>query len=234
MNLRALGALVVCFSSAAAAAELTDRERAQRAADGPRRMVLEASRIAPKPARPADADRPAARVQTAAAVPAGAAPRPAPRTVSPPLVAETPSPSAAEAEPQPQAVAAAAAAEPAPPAVAPEPVVEPMVTAAAVAPAQPQPVAAEPPPAAPELPPPQLLSMVEPNMPRHLSGRLHGDIKAVVRMTVRADGSVADVVIESSSHRQMDGAFADAVLQWRFAPAAAARTHALHVVFKPL
>lgn len=176
--------------------------RVEREANNPLRMIIEASKIKPK-AKPAEPARPAER--------------------STPVAAPSP-------------VAAASAPAALPRVVVPEGTVESTVATVEVAgeaerTAAAPPAVPEPPPAAP-LAPLQLADVVEPVTPRVLIGRLRGEIQVVVSFTVRADGTVVEPVVRSSSHPQMDEAVLEAVRQWRYQPIAAPRSHEVQLVLR--
>ncbi|TXC66205.1 TonB family protein [Piscinibacter aquaticus] len=105
----------------------------------------------------------------------------------------------------------------------PEPAAAPVATAAPQT--QPEPAEA--------LPPLKLRSLVEPITPRHLAGRLRGEVRVEVQLNVAADGSVSEAAVMASSHPQMNAAVLDAVRQWRYEPAGRAREHAVQVVLRP-
>lgn len=177
--------------------------RVEREANNPLRMIIEASKIKPK-AKPVETVRPAER--------------------STPAVAPSP-------------VAAASAPAVLPRVVVPEGTVESTVATVEVGSAAERAAAAppavpEPPPAAP-LAPLQLADVVEPVTPRILLGKLRGEVQMVVSFTVRADGSVVEPVVRSSSHPQMDEAVVEAVRQWRYQPIAAPRAHEVQLVLRP-
>lgn len=213
-------ALIVLASLTALSADRAVAQsgsRAEEEASRPMRLILEAAKIKPKakpvdappPARPAAAPaKPAATA--AAAVAPGAVVGPAPAVVaaeSPPSVPES----------TVATVEAAAAPRQPDPTTLPAPASEP----------------AMPREAEPALPPPKLRNLVEPVTPRHLAGRLRGEVRVEVQLNLAADGSVSDATVTSSSHPQMNAAVLDAVRQWRYEPAARAREHAVQVVLRP-
>lgn len=178
--------------------------RVEREANNPLRMIIEASKIKPK-AKPADAARPPERA--APAVP----PRPLASASAPAELTRVEVPSdKVESAVATVEVDGESARSVAPPSV----------------------VVAEPVPAAP-LAPLQIADVVEPLLPRSLLGKLRGEILVVVGFTVRADGSVAEPVIRSTSHPQMDEAVLEAVKQWRYQPIAAPRAHEIQLVLRP-
>jgi protein TonB len=177
--------------------------RVEREASNPLRMIIEASKIKPK-AKTVDPARPAERtLPTAPTAP----------------------------------VAAASAPVELPRVVMPDGTVESTVATVEVGgeaerTTAPPPAVPVPPPAAP-LTPLQLADVVEPITPRVLLGKLRGEIQVVVGFTVRADGTVVEPVVRSSSHPQMDEAVLEAVRQWRYQPIAAPRAHEVQLVLRP-
>jgi protein TonB len=176
----------------------------EREANNPLRMIIEASKIKPK-AKPAEPARPPERA--APVVPS----RPLASASAPAELARVEAPG----DKVESAVATVEVDGPAERAIAPPP-----------------PVVAEPSPAA-SLAPLQLADIVEPSLPRSLIGKLRGEILVVVGFTVRADGTVAEPVIRSTSHPQMDEAVLEAVKQWRYQPIAAPRAHEVQLVLRP-
>jgi TonB family protein len=162
-----------------------------------------------------------------------------------------------EAAPSPAAAAAVAATQakaplkpPSKPAVAeprqtaavepptPTPAAEPPATllaaaslsAASVQPELlPQPQAAARPPE-PEPPALQLLSKVEPEIPRQLQADFRGG-SVTLRFMVQTDGSVAQAQALQSSHKRLTVAAIAAVNQWRFAPLPAPREATVDIAF---
>ncbi len=178
--------------------------RVEREASNPLRMIIEASKIKPK-AKPAEPARPPERAAPVAPS------RPQASASAPAELARVEAP----VDKVESAVATVEVDGPAERAIAPPP-----------------PVVAEPSPAA-SLAPLQLADIVEPSLPRSLIGKLRGEILVVVGFTVRADGTVAEPVIRSTSHPQMDEAVLDAVKQWRYQPIAAPRAHEIQLVLRP-
>ncbi|HEY1130856.1 MAG TPA: TonB family protein, partial [Roseateles sp.] len=124
---------------------------------------------------------------------------------------------------------------------APEPAPEPVTVAAAEptpAPAAPMAAAAqaaEPPPAAePEEAekPLQLLSKVDPTVPRQMQQSGFRNGYAQVQFTVAADGSVQQASVIKASHARLGSAAVEAVRQWRFAPVRKTRQAAVEIAFK--
>jgi TonB family protein len=222
--------LLVCSMpfGAALAQDAAALSRAQRDADNPLRMIIEASKIKPR-ARASEADKAAVRepekVQVRARVaPADTAPLPTPAK---PAAAEAPS--QVNAAPAPESPAATVATPPEP-VSAPEPpraVPESQVREVVVpAPAETRPAAAEP------LAPLQLTNLVEPSVPRRLIGKVRGDVEVVVSFTVLPDGSVGSPAVQQSNHPLMNQTVLDAVAQWRYAPIAQARQHAVQLLMR--
>lgn len=236
--------------------------RAQRDADNPLRMIIEAGKIKPR-AAPAEPERPRRapeRIQVRAVAPAAAPAPTSPSTTAPEAAATAATP----ATPATAATAAAAAPAPVAPAspapASPAPAV-PLATAQT--PPSPPVAAATPEPARaavarqPDLPPAavgepsvaaapaatdtsavaaaalQLAHMVEPVIPRRLRERVRGEIEVVVSFTVNSDGSVSGVAVQSSSQPLVDATVLDAVSQWRYGPIPAPRSHAVQLVLRP-
>ncbi len=223
---------LILFTPLAWAQDDDAARRAERAASNPMRMIIEAAKIKPKAkapeaarpaetARPAEAPRPAARpVAEAVAAPGSsqptAAPAPAGREPTPVVAAapETPAPAVAPAPAGPPESAVATVEVSATPR---------SDSLAAAAPA------VEP---EPELAALKLASVVEPEMPRRLIGKVRGEVQVHVAFTVQADGRVADAAVRRSSHPPMDAAILEAVRQWRYEPIAAARPHEVQLVLR--
>ncbi len=214
-------ALIVLASLATLSAGRADAQaggagsRAEEEASRPLRLIIEAAKIKPK-ARPVEAaSRPAA-------VPARSAPpQTDPPTAPPAPIVVVPSDPAAP----PQSTVATVDVQATPREPAPQPVPLPVPAAPAEAEAQAEPAAA--------LPPLKLRSLVEPVTPRHLAGRLRGEVRVEVALNVAADGSVSEASVTASSHPQMNAAVLEAVRQWRYEPAARSREHAVQVVMRP-
>jgi TonB family protein len=200
-------------------------ERARRIADNPMRLILEASRrgargVVVTPV--ADAADGSSLRRTAAGGEAPAAVVPA---VAPPPAATAPSP------PLQQLRSELAAA---PSGAAPEP------TAAQIVPAS-LPAAATAPvlSALPSLPAaqrlesaaPQLLRMVDPEIPERVVDQAGGRRDVVVEFTIRPDGTTADISLLPPSPRQFQRFVVDAVTQWRYAPLSEARRMRVQIVF---
>lgn len=207
-------ALVLALSAAvpAGAQPAAGGTRVEEEANRPMRMILEAAKIKSR-AKPAEAPAPkAAAVLPAARV----APEPA-------AAARTEPPPAPPPVGMVQSTVVTVEVEAAPPARMPD----------VVPPAAPDPepmLAAAPKDASPAL---TLVSLVEPVTPRHLLGRLRGEIRVDVAFTVTPDGTVSDAAVRSSSHPQMNAAVLEAVSQWRYQPIGSAREHSVQVVLRP-
>ncbi len=201
--------------------ELSAEERAQRQADKVFTFIkLQSGKPAAK--RPAEVPSPAAAPAAAnnnqalakappkpqAKVPVLDA-RPAP---APGLAAAVPAESQASSDLNPQGVLLAAASP----------------TAASVqAEILPQPPA---PAVRPKPPALQLLSKVEPEIPRQLQADFKGGA-VTVRFVVQADGSVSEAQALQASHKRLGLAAVSAVNQWRFAPLPAPREASVEIAF---
>lgn len=221
-------ALIVLASLASLSAGRADAQsggsgsRAEEEASRPMRLIIEAAKIKPK-ARPVETPAPS-RPPAAPARPVAAAAPAAPVAVpSEPAaeVAAEPSPTSPMSPPRlPQSTVATVEANATP--RSPEPAPVPAPIAEPVAQAEPAP-----------LPPLKLRTLVEPVTPRHLAGRLRGEVRVEVQLNVAADGSVSEAMVMASSHPQMNSAVLDAVRQWRYEPAGRSREHAVQVVLRP-
>ena len=223
MSTRLIALLVFSFALDAAMAQeaTTAAERARRDAENPLRRIIEASKIKPR-VRTADTEKsPVApeRVQVRARTAAASeTPAESPKPVEPAVAAVVPA-----VEPAPVALERL----PEAPGAAPASTVREVVVAAPPPPAPPPaaaPVAATPPP------PLQVTTMVEPVVPRRLLDRVRGAIEVVVTFIVNTDGSVGNVAVQSSTNRLVNPTVLEAVAQWRYAPLAAPREHAVQLV----
>lgn len=176
-------------------------ERAQRMADNPMRAILEAAKIRRRPGE-GEADAAAARDDAATR-----------NAVAPAAPAPTPVLSASQLAPA--ATLAVAPLKAAAPFAGLTPVAQPLPEIAAL------------PPAAP----PKLLSMVEPAVPSRVleQNPRVGEVSA--DLSLRADGSVAEVVLLTQVPRAWRRYLIEALQQWRYEPMAAARTHRVQLVF---
>ena len=244
MNRLLLPLALILVTPLASAQDDDAARRAERAASNPMRMIIEAAKIKPKakapeaPPKPETPTRPAE--VTRAAVPAAVEPRPAapatPVTPAAPVVTAAPAaPTTPVAATAPAPVAPVVADAPAstavpPPAGPPESAVatvEVSATPRSDSVAEAAQAAAEP-----ELAALKLASVVEPEMPRRLIGKVRGEVQVHVAFTVQADGRVADAAVRRSSHPSMDSAILEAVRQWRYEPIAAARPHEVQLVLR--
>jgi len=221
--------LLVCSMpfGATLAQDAAVQSRAQRDADNPLRLIIEASKIKPR-TRTAEADRPVVREPEKVQVRARVAPvdaAPLPPAVAKPAVEATPAVEAAAAASPVATVASPPEPMPAPetPRSEPESQVREVVVPA---PAEPRPAVVEPPA------PLQLTNLVEPSVPRRLIGKVRGDVEVVVAFTVLPDGSVGSPAVQQSSNPAMNQTVLDAVAQWRYAPIAAARQHAVQLLLR--
>ena len=113
---------------------------------------------------------------------------------------------------------------PAAEAVAPVPVLAPVSV-------MPVPQIAPLPEAPPEtLPPPRLVSRVDPDLPPRIFRRIGARPEVVVDLTVNADGSVADASVRSASVAEAAAPVLEAVRQWRYEPQPFARPHTIRLL----
>jgi len=215
-------------------------ERAQRLANSPLRMILEASRVRRKggpEAAPEAADasvlrRTAARAEGLAPA-AVATDLPAARGGEAPAAVPEQAPAEATPEPVPQPPlvtleADAALAQPLPSA-----------TAALKADAAPQPMLplglTPGPLPSPEmaalLVQPKLLAMAPPDSQRRMLDQAGSIAEVAVELTIRADGSVAEVSVLTPAPRALQRSVVDALMQWRYEPLPAERKHRVELVF---
>lgn len=197
-------------------------ERAQRAADNPLRMIIEAAKIKPRN-RSAEAGRAVGKAAAAAPAASGAAAKAALRVAAEPAPPAAPEAPAAEAESVPLAVVEPAVRE------HPESTVVTIDVAAAAPlppPAEPEATAA----AAPEAL--RLLTVVEPVTPPALIGQLRGEVRAQVAFTVAPDGAVRGVRVQSITNPLMSSSVLQAVRQWRYQPIAEPREHEVEIVLR--
>lgn len=197
-------------------------ERAQRMAANPLKVILQASKIRrrnaepePEPVDPASLRRTAVRSEAPAPAVAAAAPVPAPAPVPTPVSAVVVSkvmgdlPDAATTPSQALDAASLAASGP--------------VIAKAVA------------PAALPLPPlvvqPTLASMVEPEIPMRLLAEANRVNEVAAELSLRADGSVAEVKLLPPVPRSWVPFIVSALERWRFQPLPSARVHRVQLVF---
>lgn len=242
MKTRVLGVVcaVLCIQLADACAQDTNAPaRAQREADNPLRMIIEAGRIKSR-TKPVEtpADKPLPRPETAkaparaaSAASAAAALRPSP---SPSQVA-APRPVLTErAAPEPRSEPAAALA-PEPQVGKPAPVASVEPTPAPTpeaAPPEPAPLISASPARAPALAVLALADYVEPVLPARIKSRLRTNGEVILDFTVNADGTVSDAAVRSSSDKALGPIALDAVRQWRYQPIAAAQPHSVQLVFR--
>lgn len=225
-----LGAVVWAVSGSAGAQteepakpQLSAEERAQKQAD----RVFTFIRL--------HSEKPPAK----RAVPVEAAPSVAPAVVSTQAKAPPKPPSkpagAAVAEPRQTAAVEPATPTPTP---TPTPAAEPPATrlaAASLSAASVQPELLPQPQAAarqaePEPPTLQLLSKVEPEIPRQLRSDFRGG-SVTLRFMVQTDGSVTQALALQSSNKRLTVAAIAAVNQWRFAPLPAPREATVDIAF---
>lgn len=193
-------------------------ERAKRAAAGPLKAIQEAARIrrrasdgngtAPVLVNPA--------LATTAATAAPAAVERGEARATPPLVAPAPAAATAKLD----APAAAPVVEVAPLAV--------QSTTAVTLPA-----AVQTQPLLDTLPvQPKLVEMVEPKLPLQVMQQGPATLDVQAELSLRTDGSVAAVTLQSAVPRAWQRYIVNALEQWRFEPLLSARAHRVVLVFK--
>ncbi|MDP2004309.1 MAG: hypothetical protein Q8K45_01425 [Rubrivivax sp.] len=190
-------------------------ERAKRAAAGPLKAIQQASRIRrrgePDLPPPATAAVLAASAAVASAGNAQALPAPVPERVAPPVAArvlEADALAAGTAEVAPLRADAAAPAVVALPA---------MVAAQALL--EPLPVQVK------------ALSTPDPNIPARLLEQGPRVAEVEVELSLRADGTVAEVTLVPPVPRAWQRLIITALEQWRYEPMASPRTHRVRLVF---
>lgn len=185
-------------------------ERAKRAAAGPLRAIQQAAKIRrrgePEPA------------PAAALVAASAAVAP---TVAPERTAEP-------AEPAVEVLLELGSLVPAVATVAP---IGPETLAAAQPTALPPTMGATQPLLDPLPVPPQVLEMVEPNIPPALLAQGPRSVEVEAELSLRADGSVADVTLLPPVPRAWQRYIVAALERWRYEPMSSPRTHRVRLVF---
>lgn len=217
--------------------------RVQRDAVNPLRMIIEAGKLKAR-SRPAVEARAAAEPEppTRRAAPRAAAARspeaPLDAAVAKPATPATP-PSPAQDDRSTQsavpAAPATALAEPAAATLVPvvatradtDAVIDPRI--AALAAAMPAPSRATLPPLARLV----LADYVEPVVPERVRSRLSGAPEVVLDLLVRADGSVGEATVRSSTDKALEPLALAAVRQWRYKPIAQDQPHAVQMVFSP-
>jgi hypothetical protein len=189
--------------------EDTAMDRAQRQADNPLRMILEAGKIRRK--NEADAE----------------APRPAPKAALPAVPALAAAAPALVASPPPTVALFSANSLPAAPLVEALPATGKLVDGVAGTLGALTGPATVPAPAAPKL-----VTMVEPSLPRRLFDDLGKRIEVVMDLSLRADGTVAEVRFVPPVPRGAQRAVQSAVEQWRYAPMPQATVHRVLAVLQ--
>jgi Meckel syndrome type 1 protein len=208
----------------AAAEAAAAMERAQRLAANPMRVILEAAKIKRRPGEAADAGGVAeasdASLRRTAARPADAAAAPV-ATVAAPAATTAP----AVTRPPEERVLSASATPVAPQAV---PALEAAGTAA--------PIAAVFGTAVPSLAAiaevkPKLVSQVEPVFGSRLQDDAARLTEVTADLTLRADGTVAQVALVTNVARPLQRPLIAALEAWRFEPLPAQRVHRVQLVF---
>jgi hypothetical protein len=204
-------------------------ERARRDAANPLRVIQEAARFQQSQRRRAERGED----------PAPAAPRRATarslvveRSDAEPVVESVAAmPSAMTAEPDVVLMPPASAQAMQVPQIVPPPDPTPTATSALLPQAAERDRGAETTVASTPLPPPRLMSMVEPAIPQQLRDRLRNLREVFVDLSLRADGSVAAVVIEPGAPPQLRRYVEPALEQWQYAPIGSERMHRVVLVF---
>ncbi len=216
--------------------------RAQRDAVNPLRMIIEAGKLKarPKPATEAratpDTEPPAKRVRSAAGkLPDGSTEAsPNPVAVARPTAPQPAGPTPAQGDGAVQAAAPAvpAALQAEPAAAALLPVVATRAdTDSALDPRRTALAAATPAPSGATPSPLVLADYVEPAVPERVRSRLRGAPQVVLDLVVRADGSVSEASVRSSTDKALEPLALAAVRQWRYKPIAQDQPHAVQLVF---
>lgn len=218
-----------------AAEAAASMERAQRLANNPLRMILEASRVR----RKGEAE-PAAEVADTSSLRRTAARTDAPApaslaTAAPPLRGGESAPAAPEPAPepapQPALVTLAADAALAQPLAASAPALKAEVAQQAALPLNMTPGPLPSPEMAALLVQPKLLSMTPPDFPQRVLDQVGRIGTVLAELTIRADGSVAEVNVLPPSPRALQRSISDALMQWRYEPLPAERRHRVELVF---
>lgn len=193
-------------------------ERAQRLANNPLRMILEASRVRRKgdaePA-PEPADAPAPR-RAAAPAPANTA-----------NAAETPT----APPPQPALVTLAADATLAQPLATDAPALKADAAPQAMLSLNMSPGPLPSPEMAALLVQPKLVAMTPPDIPQRVIDQVGRVGQVTAELTIRPDGTVADVAVLPPAPRALHRSIIDALLQWRYEPLPGERKHRVELVF---
>jgi TonB family protein len=239
-----LGLGMLC--AAASAQDGEGATRAQRDADNPLRMIIEAGKLRPrvKSDESDAASKPPAEVKQAAAkavpapqvgtLPDVLVPNLVPLSAGMPTPLETvvfvpPAPYDADNYfgVAPPAAGGPRMASPPSPSVASLSMAQsPAVASLSIAPA---PAIASERPARATL---QLVDYVQPAIDDRTRRRLSADAEVVVDFTVNPDGSVSDLAVRSASDRALEQAAILAVSKWRYQPIASAQAHGVQLVFK--
>ncbi len=78
---------------------------------------------------------------------------------------------------------------------------------------------------------PRLVTMVEPELPQRVLDELGRNATVLVDLTIRADGSVANVAMVSQGPRQLLRFLMPSLSQWKFNALPAERVHRIELVF---
>lgn len=222
-------------------------ERAQRMAENPLRVILQAGKIkrrpedgAPEPVADPAVRRTAVRTGNEPAAPAPVRTAPAVASTSAPTVAA----GSQAAAPAPAPVQSA-------PAPAPEPPPSKVMTSTTLAttsagsevpaievaqpleatPVTTKTVAPQAIPLAPANVRPTLVTMVEPEIPTRLQNEAGRVNEVMADLTLREDGTVSAVALASPAPRSWHRYITAALEKWRFEPLPSARVHRVQLVF---
>ena len=77
-----------------------------------------------------------------------------------------------------------------------------------------------------------LADYVAPVVPERVRSRLRGVPEVVLDLLVRADGSVGEATVRSSTDKALEPLALAAVRQWRYKPIAEDQPHAVQLVFR--
>lgn len=221
-------------------------ERAQRMADNPLRVILQAGKIkrkddnsAPEPVADPAVRRTAVRTGTEAASPAPAAARPG--SAAPTVATSAPASVAVASTPTQSTPVPVPTPEPPPakvmqstllsaPAAGNVPALE-IAQPVEVAPVMTKAVAPQAIPLAPVNVRPTLVAMVEPDIPTRLLGEAGRVSEVMADLTLREDGTVATVALLPPVPRSWQRYIITALEKWRFEPLPSGRVHRVQLVF---
>lgn len=196
-------------------------ERAQRLANNPLRMILEASRVRRKgDAEPASESADAAAPRRVAA--------PAPANTGPATEAQA---APQQQSPQPALVTLAADATLAQPLATNAPALKADAAPQSMLPLNLAPGPMPSPEMAALLVQPKLVAMTPPDIPQRVIDQIGRVGQVAAELTIRPDGSVAEVVVLPPAPRVLHRSIVEALLQWRYEPLPGERKHRVDLVF---